>query len=137
MNLQQQYNYPTHITILFKPSGVSSRKHIYRHRQYQREYQRAKRSGSTAIKKPLNFDEIATAKDLRMLLSEIILEVKNSDTYLIIKARLLSYLISIGVRVIETSELESCITDHENFLLQDKAYDKATDKSIRERLQES
>ena len=91
-----------------------------RQRQYQREYQRAKRSGSTAIKKPLNLDEIATAKDLRILLSEIILEVKNSDTDLIIKARLLGYLISIGVRVIETSELESRITDLENSLLQDK-----------------
>ena len=90
-----------------------------KNKQYQREYQRLKRAGKTgSVKENLafNLDQAQTAKGLTKLLAETILEVKESNADTIIKARLLGYLIGIGLKCVETADLEQRLTNLENAL---------------------
>jgi len=92
-------------------------------RAFQREYQRERRaslSGTTKSNKTLNPEDTQTARSLLELLSTVIAEVRAADGDTFIKARLTAYLISIGLKCVETAELECRITDLENSLLQDK-----------------
>jgi hypothetical protein len=76
-------------------------------RNYQREYQRQKRSAKVKpIVKTLNPDDIRSAKGLLDLLTETLAEVSEAEGDVFIKARLKGYLISIGLKCVETAELE-------------------------------
>ena len=80
-------------------------------RNYQREYQRQKRAGEhKPLVKTLNPEDIRTARGLLDLLSDTIAEVSAADGDIFMKARLKGYLISIGLKCVETAELEDRIT---------------------------
>jgi len=87
-------------------------------KEYQREWQRMKKAGESG--KPsirtLNPEEIRTAQGLRDLLSEVISEVRetNGDTF--IKARLVGYLVSIGIKAVETADHEERLSNLEDKL---------------------
>lgn len=88
--------------------------------EYQREYQRMKRSGESGTPrtagKTLNPEDAQTAKGLLDLLSTVIAEVRAEPGDTFIKARLTAYLISIGLKCVETAELERRITELERTL---------------------
>ena len=86
-------------------------------REYQREYQRVKRSGEgKPVVKTLNPEDIQTAKGLLELLTNTIAEVSAAKGDVFMKARLKGYLISIGLKCVETADLESRLTEIENNL---------------------
>lgn len=76
-------------------------------RNYQREYQRQKRSAKfKSVVKTLNPEDIRSAKGMLDLLTETIAEVSEAEGDVLIKARLQGYLISIGLKCVETADLE-------------------------------
>ena len=87
-----------------------------RQKEYQRQWQRQNRHiskrGSTVLQNPEN---VKTAIGLLSVLAGLIREVltdKEGDIYL--KARTAGYLISIGLKAVETADLESRLTSLEN-----------------------
>jgi len=82
-------------------------------REYQRNWQRARRAGETGRFKVLRVsspEEIRTAHALLALLADLIkqvLETKEGDT--LIRARTAGYLITIGLRAVEVADLDSRI----------------------------
>lgn len=83
---------------------------------YQRQWQRQRRlltsGGSKVLHEPEN---VKTAIGLLSVLAGLIREVltdKEGDIYL--KARTAGYLISIGLKAVETADLESRLTSLEN-----------------------
>lgn len=84
---------------------------------YQRQWQRQRRllsngKGSKVLQNPEN---VKTAIGLLSVLAGLIREVltdKEGDIYL--KARTAGYLISIGLKAVETADLESRLTSLEN-----------------------
>ncbi len=81
---------------------------------YQRDYQRMKRAGEGEVKrqkkKPLTIEEIATAAGIRDLLAETIREVKEAKLDTVVKARCIGYLCGVGLKAVETADLEQRIT---------------------------
>ncbi len=83
-------------------------------REYNREYQRKKRQEQkdTPAEKPatnlpeISADEIRTAKGLLDLLSGTIAAVHESDTEILTKARVIGYLVGVGLKAVETASLE-------------------------------
>lgn len=86
-------------------------------KEYQRNWQRARRVGETGRFKVLRIsspEEIRTAHALLGLLGDLIkqvLETKEGDT--LIRARTAGYLITIGLRAIEVADLEARISQLE------------------------
>ena len=78
-------------------------------KEYQRNYQRQKRSAEVKQpeKKPLTAEEIATAAGLRDLLADVIAEVRAADLDTIIKARCIGYLAGVTLKAIEIGDLEA------------------------------
>ena len=87
-------------------------------KEYQREWQRMKKAGE--YNKPtirtLNPEDIQTAKGLLELLSQTIADVQSTESDTLIKARLIGYLISIGLKAVETAGLESRLSSLEEVL---------------------
>jgi hypothetical protein len=96
-------------------------KDIGQQREYQREWQRRKRTGEVAGFKVLRIsspEEIRTANALLTVLTLLIKEVLESeqgDTF--IRARTAGYLISIGLKAVEVADLEKRLTNLENKVL--------------------
>ena len=87
-------------------------------REYQREYQRVKRAGSSGTS-ALDLPEsvrIRTAEDIRMLLETTINEVREAEVDVLAKARCLGYLAGITMKAIETATLEGRVIDIEETL---------------------
>ena len=84
-------------------------------KEYQREWQRIKKAGESG--KPhvrtLNHEHIQTAKGLLELLTLTIAEVSAAKGDVFMKARLKGYLISIGLKCVETADLEKRIAELE------------------------
>lgn len=89
-----------------------------RQAEYQRNYQRQRRASLTNPCKTLNPEDTQTARGLLELLSTVIAEVRAAPGDTFLKARLTAYLISIGLKCVETADLENRITELENSLLQ-------------------
>lgn len=88
---------------------------------YQREWQRQRRAGETRTPcKTLNPEDIRSAKGLRDLLTETIAEVSDAGGDVFMKARLKGYLISIGLKCVETADLEERIASLESLFKQRK-----------------
>ena len=91
--------------------------------QYQREWQRQKRAAE--VKHPpsrtLNPEEIKNARGLLDLLADTIAEVNEAEGDVFIKARLKGYLISIGLKLVETADLEARLTSLEEVLRRRKS----------------
>jgi hypothetical protein len=84
-------------------------------REYNREYQRVKRAGSSvtsALDLPASV-RIKTAEDVRVLLETTINEVREADVDVLAKARCIGYLAGITMKAIETANLEARLTDVE------------------------
>ena len=92
-----------------------------RQREYQRQWQRSRRAGTSPGFKVLRIsspEEIRTAHALLSVLAGLIkqvLEAKKAD--ILIRSRTAGYLISIGLRAVEVADLESRITNLENKVL--------------------
>lgn len=92
-----------------------------RQREYQRQWQRARRVGETGQFKVLRVsspEEIRTATALMAVLAGLIkevLETQEGDVF--IRSRTAGYLISIGLRAVEVADLECRLTDLENRIL--------------------
>lgn len=84
-------------------------------REYQREWAREKRAAQVkpSSSRTLNPEDYRTAQGLLNTLSEVIAEVRNTEADPLIRARLLGYLISIGLKCVETADLEQRITQLE------------------------
>jgi hypothetical protein len=82
-------------------------------RDYQRQWQRQKRAaevGGTTSCRTLNPEDIRTAQGLRDLLSDVITDVAAAEGDVFMKARLIGYLVAIGIKTVETADLEARIT---------------------------
>jgi len=92
-----------------------------RQREYQRQWQRARRAGEARGFKVLRVsspEEIRTANALLSVLAGLIkqvLETKEGDVFM--RARTAGYLISIGLKAVEVADLESRITNLENKII--------------------
>jgi len=87
-------------------------------REYQREYQRARRAGSpgnTTLDLSASI-RIKTAEDIRMLLETTINEVREAEVDVLAKARCIGYLAGITMKAIETANLEGRVIDIEETL---------------------
>jgi len=79
--------------------------------EYQREWQRMKKAGNNKTPgRTLNPEDIKTAKGLLDTLAAVISEVLATEADPLIRARCIGYLISIGLKCVETAELEERIT---------------------------
>ena len=77
-------------------------------RQYQREWQRMKKAGSDKTPgRTLNPADIKTAQGLLDTLADIISEVAAAEACPLTRARCLGFLISIGLKCVETADLEA------------------------------
>jgi len=89
-----------------------------RQREYQRQWQRARRAGESGRFKVLRVSspaEIRTANALLTVLAGLIKEVlttKEGDVFM--RSRTAGYLISIGLRAVEVANLEGRLTNLEN-----------------------
>jgi len=77
-------------------------------KEYQREWQRAKKAGQQLkpINRTLNPAEVRTAEGMLNVLSYIIAQLMMDESDLYIKARTIAYVASVGLRAVETAELE-------------------------------
>ncbi len=89
-----------------------------RQREFQRSWQREKRAGEVkqTPSRTLNPEDIQTAKGLLGLLSQTIADVQSTGADTLIKARLIGYLVSIGLKAVETAGLESRLSSLEEVL---------------------
>ena len=79
---------------------------IERQREYQRNWQRKKQTGAVkAVKNLLNPDP-ATAKQLLAILTAALDDVVNTEADPIIRGRAIAYLVNVGFKGVEISDLE-------------------------------
>lgn len=89
-----------------------------RQREYQRQWQRARRAGKAVEFKVLRVsspEEMRTAHALLNVLGGLIkqvLETKEGDVFM--RSRTAGYLISIGLRAVEVADLEGRLANLEN-----------------------
>ena len=96
-----------------------------RQREYQRQWQRSKRAGSSLGFKVLRVsspEEIRTAHALLTILAGLIKQVlgtKEGDVFM--RSRTAGYLISIGLRAVEVADLEGRVANLENKIMEGKS----------------
>ena len=92
-----------------------------RQKEYQRQWQRARRAGNSEGFKVLRItspEEIRTANALLTVLARLIkdvLETTEGDVFM--RARTAGYLISIGLKAVEVADLEARLTVLENKII--------------------
>jgi len=92
-----------------------------RQKEYQREYQRKRRSQVLADSdKPTLEFKIETLEDLRQVLAQITFEVMSADLDLGVKGRVIAQLLTVGVRVLEKTDLEQRVERLEERAERDK-----------------
>lgn len=92
-----------------------------RQKEYQRQWQRSRRAGQSDRFKVLRVNtpvEMRTASALLTVLSALIREVlESNEGDVFMRSRTAGYLISIGLRAVETADLEARLTHLEDKLL--------------------
>jgi len=92
-----------------------------RQKEYQRQWQRSRRAGEVVGFKVLRVsspEEIRTASALLTVLAGLIKEVLDTEEGdVFMRSRTAGYLISIGLRAVEVSDLESRLTNLENKIM--------------------
>jgi len=92
-----------------------------RQKEYQRQWQRQRRSGEVVGFKVLQVsspEEIRTANALLTVLAGLIKEViETQEGDIFMRARTAGYLISIGLKAVEVAGLEERLTNLENKVL--------------------
>ncbi len=88
-------------------------------KEYQREWQRAKRAGEpTKVQSStLSSTDIQTAQDMLNILTEMLGQLLKANADLFLKARTIAYCISVGLRAVETAEIEARLTELEKRVL--------------------
>ena len=78
---------------------------------YQREWQRQQKTGEKTYKRTLNLtpEELETAQGLLKLLAGSLAEIQELDADPMIKGRCIAYMVSVGLRLVETADLEQRI----------------------------
>ena len=89
-----------------------------KNREYQRDYQRAKRASEAKPRrvKPLTADEVRTARGIRDELAEQIAIVSSAKADALMKARCIAFVASVALRAVETADLEARLTELEQQL---------------------
>ena len=86
-------------------------------REYQREWQRQRRAGVSGgdctPSRTLNPDDVKTAKGMLDVLAETISDVQAWEGDTLQRARCMGYLVSIGIKAVETAELAERLDDLE------------------------
>jgi hypothetical protein len=77
-----------------------------RMKEYQRQYKRKQRAGEVIPGKKFYNPEPATAKELLSILTAALNEIIALETDPIIKGRAVAYLVGVGFRGVEISDLE-------------------------------
>ena len=87
--------------------------------QYQREWQRSRKAGEPMkpSARTLNPAEIRTAEGILKVLSDILSQLVAAKGDLYMKARTITYVASVGLKAVETAELERRLNELENKLL--------------------
>ena len=83
---------------------------------YQREWQRVQKSGGKRTgNRTLNLssEELKTARGLLDLLAESLANVHDFEADPMIKGRCIAYMVSVGLRLVETVDLEQRLNDIE------------------------
>lgn len=83
---------------------------------YQREWQRARKAGEPMkpLARTLNQAEIKSAQGMLNILADILAQLVADKGDLYMKARTIAYVASVGLRAVETAELERRLTELEN-----------------------
>ena len=88
-----------------------------RMKEYQRQYKRKQKTGEVIPGKKFSNPEPATAKELLSILTAALNEIIALETDPIIKGRAVAYLVGVGFRGIEISDLEERLTRLEGDLI--------------------
>jgi hypothetical protein len=95
-----------------------------RRRSYNREYQRLRRAGQPTGSRGIevirvsNLQQTETARGLLRILGRLIgdvLESEQGDVFM--KARTVAYVVSVALRAVETSDLETRVSNLENKIM--------------------
>ncbi len=77
-------------------------------RQYQTEWQRMKRTGEDKTPgRTLNPEDVKTAQGLLDVLADVIAEARQAEADPLVRARCIGYLVGIGLKTVETADLEA------------------------------
>ena len=79
-------------------------------KEYQREWQRKKQTGTVKTEKNFLNQDPATAKQLLAILTAALNDVVNCAADPIVRARAIAYLVNVGFKGVEISDLEARIT---------------------------
>lgn len=89
-------------------------------REYQRNYQRQRRNGSTdstVVDLPTTV-RIKSAEDVLALLEDTINSVRGAEADALVKARCIGYLAGVTLKAVETANIEARLVDVEEMLRQ-------------------
>ena len=87
--------------------------------EYQREWQRMKKAGDSKTPgRTLNPADIKTAQGMLDTLADVMAEVRATEADPLIRARCIGYLISIGLKCVETADLEARLQKLEGEILE-------------------
>lgn len=75
-------------------------------REYQRNWQRDKRAGVPSRRVQSSKEDIHSAQGMLDALADILSQLMAADADLFQKARVVAYVVSVGLRACETAELE-------------------------------
>ena len=87
-------------------------------KEYQREWQRSQKAGEPLkpLARTLNPAEMRTAEGILNVLSDILSQLLAAKGDLYMKARTITYVASVGLKAVETAELERRLNELENKL---------------------
>ena len=77
-----------------------------RQRKYQRDLQRARRASEPGRRVQSSTEDIRTAKDMLEILAAILSQLMAAKTDLFMEARTVAYVVSVGLKAAEVTELE-------------------------------
>lgn len=87
---------------------------------YQREWQRVRKAGEPMkpFARTLNQAELRTAQGMLDVLADIVGQLTDAESDLFMKARTIAYVVSVGLRAVETAELERRLIALEERIIQ-------------------
>ena len=77
-----------------------------RRQEYQREWQRARRAGELSRGVQRSTKDLQAAQDMLEILAVMLSQLIASKADLFIKARTVAYVVSVGLKAAEVTELE-------------------------------
>lgn len=89
-----------------------------KNREYMREYHRARRAGlpMKPVRKALSPEDTRTARGMLAILGEQIAILRTLKADPFIKARCIAFVVSVGLRAVDTADIEARLTALESRL---------------------